>query len=309
MRISILMASLAVALMTITTARSAPSADPARVLRSITPWAPPEWHPNREALDVPSGFEGHAEKRVPGLDSRAAFVYDVDADQVLFDRRADDPYPIASLTKLVSSLAMASEHPDLDKVVCVNDEFRPTRSGARSRLSKGECYTGWDLLGAALVSSDNRAAYGLQVVSGLEFDEFVGRMDDVAADLGMTRSSFAEPSGLEDDNFSSARDIVRATLAVAAHPELSVAASAPFWQLQPQDHGRVRLLHSTDRIAGNKRYDVLAAKTGFSNTAGYCFTTVVRTPSGRKLAISLLGAGSTGRRWSDLTRILATFGG
>ena len=85
MRISILMASLAVALMTITTARSAPSADPARVLRSITPWAPPEWHPNREALDVPSGFEGHAEKRVPGLDSRAAFVYDVDADQVLFD--------------------------------------------------------------------------------------------------------------------------------------------------------------------------------------------------------------------------------
>lgn len=306
MRISILMASLAIAVATITTASSAPAAEQP-VLRAVTPWAPPEWHPNRQALDVPDGFLGDSDQRVPGLDSRAAFVYDVDADRVLYDRRADDPYPVASLTKLVSGLAMASAEPDLDQVVCVNDDFRPSRSGARSRLSKGDCYTGWDLLGAALVSSDNRAAYGLQVVSGLEFDDFVQRMDDVSADLGMTRSSFAEPSGLEDDNLSTARDMTRAVLAVAAHPDLSVAASAPFWRLERED-GPMRLLHSTDRIAGNKRYDVVAAKTGFSNTAGYCFSTVVRTPSGRTLAVSLLGAGSTSRRWADVRRVLDTFG-
>lgn len=307
MRISILMASLAVALITLATARSAPSAE-TPTLRTITPWAPPEWHPNRAAVDVPEGFLGHANKRLAGLDSRAAFVYDVDADKVLLDRRADDPYPVASLTKLVSSLAMASNEPDLDKVVCVDDNFRPTRSGARSRLSKGDCYTGWDLLGAALVSSDNRAAFGLQVVSGLDFDDFVQRMDDVAGDLGMTRSSFAEPSGLEDDNMSTARDMARAVMAVAAHPDLSVAASAPFWRLQ-RENGPMRLLHSTDRIAANERYDVVAAKTGFSNTAGYCFTTVVRTPSGRTLAMSLLGAGSTSRRWADVRRVLDAFGG
>lgn len=300
-------AALAVASMFVSHAPAEAVSDSA--FRTVTPWAPPEWHPNRAALQALPGIDGHSEQRIAGISARAAFAYDLDAGQVLFERRADDPYPIASLTKLVSSLAMASEHPDLDARFCIDERFRPTRNGARSKLSTGECYKGWDLLGAALVASDNRGAYGLQVVSGLDYDEFIQRMDDVAADLGMRNSSFADPSGLEDDNLSTARDVARAVIAVSAHPDLQIAASAPHWRID-EVGGKargpsVRVLNSTDHLLADKSVDVLAAKTGYSGTAGYCFATVVRTQEGRTLVISLLGSGRPADRWADVRKVLA----
>jgi D-alanyl-D-alanine endopeptidase (penicillin-binding protein 7) len=279
----------------------------APVLRAITPWAPPEWHPNAQALQALPGFDGSSDRRIAGVSARAAFAYDLDSGEVLFERRADDPYPIASLTKLVSSLAMASEHPDLDAKFCIDDRFRPTRNGAKSKLSTGECYTGWDLVGAALVASDNRGAYGLQVISGLDYDDFIQRMDDVAADLGMTNSSFADPSGLEDDNLSTARDVARAVIAVSAHPDLQIAATATHWRISPMNAKKgpaFRVLNTTDHLADNKDLDILAAKTGYSGTAGYCFATVARTSSGRTLVISLLGSGRPQERWTDVKKIV-----
>nr|MBA2321414.1 D-alanyl-D-alanine carboxypeptidase [Deltaproteobacteria bacterium] len=44
-----------------------------------------------------------------------------------------------------------------------------------------------------------------------------------------------------------------------------------------------------------------------TDTAGYCFTAVVRTDSGRTLAFTTLGASSSGGRWGDASKILSTF--
>lgn len=267
------------------------------------PWTAPVWHPNAAALAVLPELDGDGPSPFWGVTARAAFVYDVDASEVLYERSADDPRPVASLTKLVSSLAMASEAPDLEQEQCVDLRFYPSRNGAFSKLSTGECYRGWDLLGAALVASDNRAAYGLQVVSGLEFTQFVGRMTEVSRELGMSRSRWADPSGLEDDNLSTAREMTKAAIAVAAHPVLSMAATADAWTLLPTE-GRERTLPSTDRLASRDDVEVLAAKTGYTDTAGYCFTAVVRTASGRTIAMTLLGSPSTATRWRDVEKVL-----
>jgi D-alanyl-D-alanine endopeptidase (penicillin-binding protein 7) len=275
--------------------------------RADLPWAPPEWHPNPDALEslVGTDLRGPPKGTVRGLvlKSRNVFIYDVDAAEVLYERAADDVRPVASLTKFVSGLAFASEGADLDVTRCVDMDFWPSRSGAHSKLSTGECYTGWEYLGAAMVASDNRGAYGLQVLSGLPFDAFIARMDEVSADLRMTRSSWGDPSGLEDANLSTARDMTRAAIAVSAHPQLSIAATAPSWKLTPSV-GKDRKLFTTNKLAGRKDLDFLAAKTGYTDTAGYCFTGVVRTDSGRTLAVTLLGGGRSKDRWADLERIV-----
>jgi D-alanyl-D-alanine endopeptidase (penicillin-binding protein 7) len=277
------------------------------ISRAPSVWLPPSWHPNPDALRVVTEMQGkaspEADRRV-SLSARAAFVFDVDAGTVLFDRNADDIRPVASLTKLVSSLAMASEDPNLNQNLCIDAQFRPTRNGAPSKLSTGECYTGWDLFGAALVASDNRGAYGMQVVSGLGFDEFILRMDEVSRELGMSHSTWADPSGLEDENLSSARDIARAALAVAAHPVLSIAATAPSWHLERTDKDAHRTLGSTDRLSTRADLEVLAAKTGYTDTAGYCFAGVFRLENGRTVALSVLGANATGNRWRDVQKLL-----
>jgi serine-type D-Ala-D-Ala endopeptidase (penicillin-binding protein 7) len=272
-------------------------------------YAAAEWHPAIEGLSAVTEMAGHpARKERIELNSRSVFVFDLDAGEVLLERAPDNRQPVASLTKLVTSLAMASATPDLDTRICVDRQLYPSRSGARSHLSTGDCYTGWDLLGATLVASDNRAAYGLQVVSGLSYEDFVSRMGEVAFEIGMSQSNWADPAGLEDDNLSTARDMARAAVAVATHPTLAYAATAATWSFRELTRGRVRTLFSTDHMAGRPDLEVLAAKTGYTDTAGYCFAGVFRVPSGRTLVISVLGSPRKGGRWRDVEHLLDIFG-
>lgn len=267
-------------------------------------WAPPAWHPQAAALESLVPMDQSATGHMRGLTARSSYVYDVDAGEVLHAHNADDRRPVASLTKLTTALAWASEGQGLDERYCVDARFYPTRSGAYSKLSTGECYRGWDLLGAALVSSDNRGAYGVQVASGLSFDAFIGRMDRVSLDLGMTQSTWAEPSGLDDENLSTARDMAKAALAVSAHPTLSIPATSASWRLKQADGRLNRELYATDRLVARGDLELLAGKTGYTDTAGYCFAGVVRTQDGRTVAFSVLGAPSSAKRWADVDRIL-----
>lgn len=272
---------------------------------TLADYVAPDWHPAPAELAAVAQMEAPGPRRGPAVRSRSAFVFDVDRGEVLFEKNADDVRPVASLTKVVSALALASVQPDLDRGFCVGAAQYPTRSGAVSRFSTGDCVNGWDVLGAALVASDNRAAYGLATSSGLDMDDFIAQMDQVSADLGMTHSSWSDPSGLEDENLSTARDMARATLALAAHPTLQLAASAPFWDVHKVNTAAPRRLFTTDRLAGRDDVLIHAAKTGYTDTARYCFTTMLETESGRRLVITLLGAEGKQTRWADVERVLS----
>lgn len=270
----------------------------------LAQWSPPPWFPATPDLEAVAQIDAPGPRHGPSVRSRSAFVFDLDAGEVLFEKNADEVRPVASITKLVSALTLMSTGADLETALCVDARLYPSRNGARSRLSTGDCVTGWDVLGAALVASDNRAAYGLAAVADLDMDDFVARMNEVSADLGMTHSSWSDPSGLEDENLSTARDIARATVAVASHPVLSLVASAPFWDLNRTNGKGVRRLFSTDHLAGREDIEIEAAKTGYTDTARYCFTTALRDSRGHRLVISLLGAEGKQTRWADVERIL-----
>lgn len=288
---------------------SVPSASNAAIVPipprvSATGWFHPDWYPAGPDLDAVTAMEAVGPRAGPVVKSRSAFVYDLDSNEVLYEKNADVVRPVASLTKMVSALALVSTASDLDTEFCVGAAQYPTRSGARSRLSTGDCLSGWDALGAALVASDNRAAYGLAAVAGLDVDEFVARMNEVSVDLDMHSSTWTDPSGLEDENLSTARDVARATVAVALHPVLSAVATAPFWDVHRVNKGSVRRLWSTDRVLGRDDVDVLAAKTGYTDTARYCFSTVMQSSSGRRIVVTLLGGEGKMTRWADIDRVL-----
>lgn len=266
-------------------------------------WAPPEWHPDDGALWALEQMGSPGEDRGPRLRSSSAYVFDIDSGEVLLDHNADYIQPVASLTKLVSALAMVSTEHDLDRVICIGPEHYPTRNGAWSKLSTGDCVQGWDALGAALVASDNRGAYALASATDLDLDRFIGQMNAVSAELGMDMSSWTDPSGLEDENLSTARDLARATLAVATHPELNGVASAPFWDVHYARHP-MRRRYTTNKLSGRQDLRILAAKTGYTDTARYCYTAAIATRSGRQVVITLLGANRDRDRYRDLSALL-----
>ena len=237
--------------------------------------------------------------RGPSLKSKAVFIYDVDQHQVLWANNADLRRPVASTTKLVGALALSRFEPQLDPVVCLNGEERPDLSGASSKFRKGNCTTGWDLLGAALLSSDNGAAMAFPALVNMTHDPFVNEMNQVAQELGMDMSTFVDPAGLSDDNLSTARDMTKAVLASSIVLSVSRAASAKSWWLRYDIDKRRRRINSTNRLRDRKGINILAAKTGYTHTARHCLTMVYETKTGRTIAFTQLGAFWNSSRWKD----------
>lgn len=85
-------------------------------------------------------------------------------------------------------------------------------------------------------------------------------------------------------------------------PPLPLALPLPSGSPPPED--RVRRLYTTDRIVERKDIDVLGAKTGYTDTARYCFTAVIRTEDGRRVAFTMLGAPRNRNRWRDVDRLI-----
>jgi len=277
---------------------------PVEMVEELPAWGPPAWFP--DDLMALEGINAGAERTGPDLrlSSRAVFVYDVDSGEVLLSRAADDRRPVASLTKVVAGLTLVSELPDLESEICLDQSTRPSWPGAVTRFRTGTCMSGWDYLGAALVRSDNRAAYAFPVIAGVPHDDFVDRMNQVSGELGMDMSTFSDPSGVEDDNLSTARDLTRAILAASIHRTLAPVVSAPFWDVKERKRS-VRRMFTTNRLHERSRTEVLAAKTGYTNTARYCFSTVMRLRNNRRVALTTLGARWSRQRWSDVRKVLS----
>ena len=49
---------------------------------------------------------------------------------------------------------------------------------------------------------------------------------------------------------------------------------------------------------------MVAGKTGYTDTARYCFTGVFRLEDGREVAVTTLGARWSRQRWSDVRSLL-----
>lgn len=286
-----------------------PSADARPVAATPTPalpapWMPPAWHPNAAgALQVLPSIDGmDVAADGPRIRSKAAIVVDLDRHEVVWSHRADEPRPVASLTKMVSALALASTQADMDQTLCVDFEQWPSRPGARSRFETGKCHTGWEYLGAALVASDNRGAMAFPALAGLEYGQFLGRMDEVATHMGLELATWTDPAGLEDDNMATARDMAKAVTALASHPTLAMVASAPHWDID-RVRGK-RHLPSTNRLLRTTRATTVAAKTGYTSTAGWCFASVMQLTSGGRYAVVVLGARSQQARFDEALHLV-----
>lgn len=238
--------------------------------------------------------------RGPKLHSRSAIIVDLDSGEILYEKAADTRRGAASVTKVLASLTLANKDLDLDAEVCTDSRIRTGISGAVTRVKVGACATGWDFMGAALVSSDNGAAFAFPMVADEELFMFTHDMNQLAIDLGMDQSEFVDPAGIYDGNISTARDLTRASIAAAFHPVVSIPGSAKQWAAEIG--GDIKHYVTTNKTAG--RVNFLLAKTGFTNTARANFTGVYQDRNGRRIAFTIMGAWNVSRRTKDMNRVI-----
>jgi len=233
-----------------------------------------------------------------GVFSRNAILLDPSTGEVLFEKNSSRSVPIASLTKLMTSLVFLEQDPDLDREV----EVTMTEiSGAGStQLRRNERVPLGELLRMSLMSSDNCATRVLMRESGLPREEFIARMNRKAVELGLTGTRFVECTGLDERNVSTASDVARLLHAAAHEPliaEITTTRSHEFRTARSR-----HWVGNTNRLLYG-RYEVKGGKTGFIREAGYCFATWVRS-QGRDLIAVVLGAPTNATRFADTVRLL-----
>ena len=230
------------------------------------------------------------------LGSSVAYAVDQDTGEELFSKNADVELPIASVTKLMTALVIAESGLPLNQKIRITREDY-VRSRASSKIRSGMVMTRGAVLQAALMSSDNRAATALARTYPGGRRAFVQKMNETAERLGMEDSYFADPSGLDNRNHSTARDLAKLVSAAHEHESIREASTSPVARLKA---GRYFLkLQTTNRLIGNPDWNIGVQKTGFTTAAGRCM--VVQSEfADRRVVMVLLDSPNSAQRAADM---------
>jgi D-alanyl-D-alanine endopeptidase (penicillin-binding protein 7) len=236
----------------------------------------------------------------PDLRSSSALVLDVTHSTVLYSRNPDTPLPIASITKLMTSLVVADAGLPLDETLEVAPEDRAHGKGTFSRLAVGTKLTRGELMHLALMSSENRAAHVLGRAYPGGVTAFVRAMNAKAKALGMTRSKFVDPAGLSGDNIASPRDLSRLVAAAAEDPVIRQYSTDHAHAVKV---GRQMLeFRNTNTLVANPDWNIIVQKTGYISEAGRCLV-MQAVIDNRTVVMVLLNSFGKYTRVADARRI------
>lgn len=258
---------------------------------TLTLWVSPA---SAAATAPPPGDE-------PGVRSAAALVTDSATGDVIYERDAGHVAPIASITKLMTALVVLEGRQPLNETLKLTDEDTWTGKGAFSRLPVGLKLTRDDLLRLALLASENRAAFALARNYPGGMDAFVTAMNAKAQALGMTSTTFDEPTGLSSDNVSSPRDLVKLVNAAARNPIIAAYSTLLSHEVRI-DHKHTLLYRNTNLLIGKPDWDIHVQKTGFTRDAGECLVMQAEV-DGRPVTMVLLNSFGKLTRTADARRI------
>jgi len=236
------------------------------------------------------------------LSASAAFVMDQDTGQVLAQKNDNVVLPMASLTKLMTTLLVLEARQPMDEVLTITDDDVDTERHSRSRLRVGTQLTREEALHLALMSSENRAAHALGRSYPGGLPKIVDAMNARAKALGMINTTYVDPTGLSNRNRSTARDLARLVAEASGNPLMREFSTTPAHLATL--NGRTLQYRNSNRLVRNQNtgWDIELQKTGYIVEAGRCLTMLTKV-GGHNLVMVLLDADSNNTRVADAQRL------
>ncbi len=216
-------------------------------------------------------------------------MVDAKTGHVLAERDSRQKRQVASLTKVATAMVVldwAEKHSgDLGQLATIPPEALASGGENNVGFQPGDTITLRDLLYAALVQSDNIAAYALaahvgQAIqsivpgAGTPVATFVTQMNALAANLKMLRTRFANPHGQDADvkplPYSTAADMARLTRYAISKASFRFYVSQRERQISFTRAGKRMdyMLKNTNELLGTNGVD--GVKTGRTARAGDC---------------------------------------
>lgn len=236
------------------------------------------------------------------LRSHAAVIMDQDTGEVLYQKNAQEPLPIASITKLMTAMVLIDARLDMDEVISISAADKDKLRYSRSRLPVGSKLTRADLLKMALMASENRAAAALARTYPGGSAAFIRAMNTKSRKLGMQDTVFKDSTGLITQNQSTAQDLSLLLQAAWGYPLIRDFSGIGSGQVRLISSNREIKFNNTNRLLRNARWTIGMSKTGYIKESGRCLV-MQTTIAGRDLFIVLLNAQGKLSSFGDSSRI------
>jgi len=224
--------------------------------------------------------------KFPKITSKAYMVADLESGDVIVSYAEKVPYPIASLSKMMSALVSLDTINQYKETTVSRTAFGTY--GAQGNLLTGEKIKISDLLYPLLLESSNDAAEVLAEFAGR--NAFIKSMNEKATSIGLFNTEFEDPSGLSKNNISTAEDLFKLAKYIYKYK------SYIFEITKLKDYTKDKhTWYSNSKFRNDENY--LGGKNGYTDEAHHTLVTLVELPLGefekRKIAIVILNAEKT----------------
>ncbi|MBI2551473.1 D-alanyl-D-alanine carboxypeptidase [Candidatus Uhrbacteria bacterium] len=239
----------------------------------------------------------------PSVTAQSYLVLDRTSGLILAAKNADEVRSLASLTKLMTAEIVLDRGIPMDKRVAMQDQ--DDVGGAKLYVNEGEEFSVDSLFYATLVASANNAANALARSSGYSEDTFVRAMNGRADLLNLTHTRFVDPSGIEPENVSTAREIAMLANEAFSRQDIRRYTTTAKVDLPMLTSGGTKTLKTTNWMLYSPEYNdvyVTGGKTGYLEEAKWNVVVALRPAADEKdkeLLLVVLGADSRGAAFKD----------
>ncbi|MCQ5079273.1 serine hydrolase [Gemmiger formicilis] len=225
------------------------------------------------------GESGTLADTAPALTAPAAYVVNLDTNIVVYEKNSETPLSAASLTKMMTTLLLLENYQDqLDTISLTAPSYiydliwEQSTNASTADIRRGETHSLRNLLYAMLLPSGNEAAYIVaDYMGGGSIDSFVAMMNDEAAAIGCTGTTFVDPCGLNPNNITTARDAYLILRALTAYDIFATVAGTPTYDMGTNDRyvtPGTYILQNTDKLVTNSSYHRDYTKGGKTGSLG-----------------------------------------
>ncbi|MFD3157367.1 D-alanyl-D-alanine carboxypeptidase family protein [Haloimpatiens sp. FM7330] len=229
------------------------------------------------------------------INARAAVALDANTKQVLYGKNSESIIPMASTTKIMTSL-VALKYGNLDEKIIISKNASKIR-GSKVGYKEGEGVSLKELLYGLMLKSGNDAAIAISEGIAGSVEKFVALMNEYAVSIGACNTHFESPHGLDSDNhYCTAYELALITSKAKEIPLFNQIVSCK--SIDKSTSGFTRSYRNINKIL----WQIPGAngvKTGYTGNAGKCLVTSVKLDNSEIVIVIL----NSNTRWKETRKI------
>ena len=237
----------------------------------------------------------------PILNSRRYIIFDRLSKRAVYGKDIDKETAMASTTKIMTAIIVLENCNNLKEEFTIPEKVSHVQ-GSTLGLKKDDKITINDLLYGLLLRSGNDCAVALSIAIAENTENFISLMNKKAKDLGLTKTHFVTPHGLDDPNhYTTPYELALITDYALKNEKFAKIVKTVNYTIQINNVPKE--IKNTNEVLCNNVEGVYGVKTGFTNNAGRCLVTSVKR-NNLDFIIIVLAADSRKYRAEDTVKLI-----